>query len=249
MPWTTVGNIRGPVGPAGPAGSTGPKGDTGDTGPAGPTGPKGDPGAAGATGPQGPEGPQGPTGQTGPAGTGIQIQGSVGTVAELPATNTAGEVHFVSADGNMYISKGNGQAGAAGYDLLGHVQGPQGPAGPAGPAGSQGPQGDPGTPGTHGSVIYSGTGVPPSATGVDSDYWLDTATSTLYGPKSGGAWPSTGVVLKGATGATGAPGADGAAGPRGSAWFTGAGVPTTVAGSVAGDLYLDTTTGDVYRLS
>jgi hypothetical protein len=56
-------------------------------------------------------------------------------------------------------------------------------------------------------------------------------------------------VLKGATGAQGAQGSPGAQGARGSAWFTGAGVPTTVANSAPGDLYLDTDTGDVYRLA
>jgi hypothetical protein len=170
----------------------------------------------------------------------------VGTVAELPADTAAGDIHFVSADGNMYVSKGNGQGGAAGYDLLGHVQGPQGPAGTTG---SQGPQGNPGTPGSHGSVIYSSAGVPQAATGVDSDYFFDTSTGTWYGPKANGAWPATGTVLKGATGAQGTAGATGAQGARGSAWFTGTGVPTTVANQAVGDLYLDTTTGDVYKLA
>ena len=65
----------------------------------------------------------------------------------------------------------------------------------------------------------------------------------------------------GATGATGAGGATGAAGAkgdtgdtgatgtRGAKWFTGSGAPTSVAGSIAGDFYLDTATGDVYVLS
>jgi hypothetical protein len=166
----------------------------------------------------------------------------VATVADLPADATAGDIHFVSADGNMYVSKGNGQGGAAGYDLLGHVQGPQGPQG------VQGPQGNPGTPGTNGSVIYAGAGAPQPATGVAGDYFFDTATGTMYGPKTT-SWPGTGTVLKGAQGAQGQPGSPGAQGPRGSAWFTGTGVPTTVAGSLPGDLYLDTTTGDVYKLA
>lgn len=53
----------------------------------------------------------------------------------------------------------------------------------------------------------------------------------------------------GPAGATGAPGPAGQPGMRGSRWYTGAGVPT---GSVPddrvdGDMYLDTTNGDVWR--
>lgn len=56
----------------------------------------------------------------------------------------------------------------------------------------------------------------------------------------------------GATGAAGSQGPAGDAGPageRGSKWFTGSGAPTSVPGSIAGDMYLDTATGDVYLLS
>jgi len=40
----------------------------------------------------------------------------------------------------------------------------------------------------------------------------------------------------------------GIAGQRGSKWFSGAGLPLNVVGSLANDLYLDTVTGDVYQL-
>ncbi|PPS86422.1 hypothetical protein [Streptomyces sp. MH60] len=51
--------------------------------------------------------------------------------------------------------------------------------------------------GKDGSKIYSGTGAPATGTGVDGDYYVDTTSGavTLYGPKAGGVWPSTGVVL------------------------------------------------------
>ena len=49
----------------------------------------------------------------------------------------------------------------------------------------------------------------------------------------------------GTPGAVGQPGATGATGAPGSFWFTGAGVPVFVANE--GDLFLDTTTGDVYQ--
>lgn len=51
---------------------------------------------------------------------------------------------------------------------------------------------------------------------------------------------------KGDAGATGVTGADGA---RGTKWYSGAGVPGSIAGSAPGDLYLDTADGSVYQLS
>jgi len=68
------------------------------------------------------------------------------------------------------------------------------------------------------------------------------------------AWSNV-ANIKGATGATGAAGSNGTNGTngtngaRGSKWFVGSGAPTTVSGSVAGDMYLDSATGDVYELS
>lgn len=47
-------------------------------------------------------------------------------------------------------------------------------------------------------------------------------------------------------GATGATGATGPAGTRGTAWGVDSGVPL-VDGELTGDLYLDTSTGDIYQ--
>ena len=52
----------------------------------------------------------------------------------------------------------------------------------------------------------------------------------------------------GATGPQGAPGTPGAPGVRGSRWYTGAGAPGTLPDvRVDGDMYLDESTGDVWR--
>ena len=59
--------------------------------------------------------------------------------------------------------------------------------------------------------------------------------------------PAAGAT--GATGATGSAGTSGLNGVRGSQWFKGAGTPSGVGGSAAGDFYIDTVTGDVYELS
>jgi hypothetical protein len=51
--------------------------------------------------------------------------------------------------------------------------------------------------GKDGSQIYTGVGAPPGTTGANADFYVDTTVGavTLYGPKAGGTWPSTGVVL------------------------------------------------------
>lgn len=62
------------------------------------------------------------------------------------------------------------------------------------------------------------------------------------------AWTQT-ANIKGDAGTDGTNGTNGTDGARGSKWFTGSGAPTSVGGSIAGDFYLDTVTGDVYVLS
>jgi hypothetical protein len=95
-------------------------------------------------------------------------------------------------------------------------RGPQGPAGPAGPAGLAGAKGDKGaagangtngtdgtngtngTDGTDGKSVLHGEGAPVDALdGTNGDFYIDTETDTLYGPKAGGVWPTPGTALKG----------------------------------------------------
>jgi len=60
----------------------------------------------------------------------------------------------------------------------------------------------------------------------------------------------TGGATTGAAGPQGPPGPAGpagATGTRGSLWNTGAGAPGTIPGVLAGDMYLDTVSGDVYQ--
>lgn len=105
------------------------------------------------------------------------------------------------------------------------TQGAQGLVGPAGPAGANG---------QNGSVIYSGTAVPLSTTGAKGDFYLNSSTGLLYGPKTDAGW-GTGFSLVGTAGAAGATGATGAAG---NSVLSGTGVPSAALGK-AGDFYLD----------
>lgn len=91
--------------------------------------------------------------------------------------------------------------------------GPQGPQGPPGPPGPVGASGSNGTNGTNGNTILSGL-IPPTTEGVDGDYYIDTTTDTIYGPKTLGVWGS-GTSLVGPAGTPGAPGSAGTPGAAG----------------------------------
>jgi hypothetical protein len=108
-----------------------------------------------------------------------------------------------------------------------------GPAGNTGATGAVGPAGPAGTDGAAGSVIYSGNTAPAVSKGAVGDFYLDTSTGLLYGPKTANGW-GTGFSLKGANGATGATGA------AGSTTLSGAGLPAVNLGKT-GDYYLDKT--------
>jgi hypothetical protein len=94
--------------------------------------------------------------------------------------------------------------------VLKALKGKNGGAGPAGTNGTngtngakgdQGVQGVPGTPGTNGNTVRNGTGAPAAGLGNNGDFYIDTASSMIYGPKTAGAWGS-GTSLKGQTGFT-----------------------------------------------
>jgi hypothetical protein len=67
-----------------------------------------------------------------------------------------------------------------------------------------------------------------------SELWVHSTTGAVK-YKSGGSWKD---ILTG----------NGPQGSRGTGWHVGTGAPGTIAGSIVGDLYLDTNTGNVYRL-
>ena len=65
--------------------------------------------------------------------------------------------------------------------------------------GTQGAIGPSGSNGTNGNLILTGSGAPASGTGANGDFYINTTSSILYGPKAAGAWP-TGVSLVGPAG-------------------------------------------------
>jgi len=108
------------------------------------------------------------------------------------------------------IAGPTGATGPAGPTGATGATGPAGPtgntgaAGPTGPQGLQGPAGAAGAAGANGKTVLSGT-VDPTTEGVDGDFYINTTSNTIFGPKATGAWP-TGVSLVGPQGPAGANG-------------------------------------------
>ena len=117
------------------------------------------------------EGPQGPQGEQGEPGQGLVILGSLPSSGDLPATGELGDAYIISGD--LWVWTGTE------WKNVGVIQGPAG---------------------SDGRTILSGSGAP-TTQGEDGDFYLDTAASTLYGPKNV-TWPA-GVSLIGPAGADG----------------------------------------------
>jgi hypothetical protein len=80
--------------------------------------------------------------------------------------------------------------------------------------------------GVNGKSVLNGNANPTSGIGTDGDFYINTSTNQIFGPKTSGVW-GTGVSLVGPQGLAGAPGlaeaagATGATGPAGAAGVNG----------------------------
>lgn len=171
----------------------------------GPAGPKGDTGATGAAGPQGPKGDTGAAGSQG-------LKGDTGATGATGATGPQGLQGLKGDTGSTGPQGPKGDTGATG---------PMGPQGLAGATGPQGVAGPAGANGVNGSTILSGTSDPTPADGNDGDFFINTASNTVFGPKTTGVW-GTGISMAGSTGPQGPQGVAGATGPQGPKGDTGA---------------------------
>lgn len=245
--WILTGNIKGPQGNVGATGATGPAGATGPTGATGSAGPQGPMGAVGPAGTSMLNGVTNPTTNTGnngdfyintatnqlfgPKANGVWPNGVslIGATGPAGATGLQGPAGATGPQGPAGPTGATGLTGATGPAGATGPQGPAGPTGatgPAGPTGAQGPagptgvQGPAGTAGTNGTAVLNGIIAPTNAVGVNGDFYINTATNTLYGPKANGTWP-TGISLVGPQGPTGATGLTGATGPAGATGLQG----------------------------
>ena len=115
----------------------------------------------------------------------------------------------------------NGAVGVTGAQGIQGVAGANGATGAQGPIGLTGAAGAIGTNGTNGNTVLNGTITPTAGVGVNGDFYINTSTKTIFGPKAAGAWPVTGTSLVGATGPSGTQGIQGVAGATGPIGLTG----------------------------
>ncbi len=249
----------GPTGPQGPPGLAGADGLQGPTGPTGPTGldgasglqglpgVSGAAGATGATGPTGSTGASGANGATGPAG----LNGNTvlnGTTIPGAAIGVNGDFYLNTLTNQIFGPKTAGTWGA-GVSLVGPA-GATGATGLQGATGPTGATGATGVTGTDGKTILNGITAPLVSLGVNGDFYINTLTNQLYGPKTAGVWGS-GISLIGPQGVTGN---TGATGPIGTTGVSGLNGKTVLNGPVDpnpgtgndGDFYLNTSTYNLF---
>jgi hypothetical protein len=160
-------------------------------GPPGPPGPEGPPSTV--VGPVGPPGPQGPRGNTvgyGPADP-INTYGANGDF-------------FINTTTNFIFGPKLGNIWPAGTSIVG----PQGQKGDKGDKGDQGIKGDVGVQGpigltgADGNTVLYGVADPTAAIGVNGNFYINTTTHFMFGPKALSVWDA-GTSLIGPQGLSG----------------------------------------------
>ena len=183
----------------------------------------------------GPQGPAGPSGVDGVDGT-DGVDGSTwysGSGAPGGGTGVNGDFYFRTDNDDVYKKTGGS------WSVVANIKGSTGATGSPGANGTNGADGVDGVDGVDGSVWHSGSGAPGGGTGVNGDYYYNTANGDIY-TKSGGAWGSAIANITGPTGSTGAAGTPGGGLFASYVSLDGTGdyvsTPDTVANSIAGDL-------------
>lgn len=268
---STITVKNGSKGSTGTQGNQGPKGDTGPQGPAGTTptiktasgtniNTVGTPSVTASTsgttttftfnnlkGATGATGTRGSRWSTGTACTGNSTTGTIFATGITDAL--VNDMYLNTSTGFVYRCTTAGNASTAKWTYVGSIKGA---------TGSQGAKGNTGH--------AAGFGTPTAS--VDANVGTPSVTVTASGANTAKVFNFAFKNLKGATGSQGPAGAKGDTGPQGpkgtngtngtsAAWFTGTtvtGTSTTatsftVSGSKAGDMYLNTSTQNVYRAS
>lgn len=178
-----------------------------------------------------------------------------GTTPPNPSDPVNAKVFWYNTT-NSYLYVWKYTSGAGSWERV-LATGPTGPAGPTGPQGAQGIQGIQGLQGIRGATIITGTGNPTTSTvAIDGDYYLNTTSKELFGPRTTTnslvSW-GTGISLKGDkgdTGNAGPTGAEGPVGPRGATIHYGNQAPTSSfpspSGINDGDFYFDLVAKNLY---
>lgn len=208
------------------------------------------------------------TGPAGEDGKSVSIEGSVVNAAALPTglgVEDSGKGWITTNDGHLHVWDGDS------FVDVGTVRGPEGPAGADGADGADGDDGLNIELRNTGSAIEwrLGTGAwtnlinltaitgPAGAPGDDGADGLEVSIQNngteIQWRLGTGTWQGLVALAalkgdQGIQGIQGIQGTPGVAGARGTKWFSGNGVPGTVAGAATGDFYLDRVSGTVYEL-
>jgi hypothetical protein len=130
----------------------------------------------------------GPAGPTGPPGYSPQFIVQAG--APTVGLGQNGDMFIDSSTGNVWGPKANNAWPSV---PACNIKGPTGATGAAG----------------YSPQYIVAAGAPAPATGQNGDMYIDSSTSNVFGPKTGGAWGGVVCNIKGATGATGPQGPPG----------------------------------------
>lgn len=149
-------------------------------------------------------GEQGPPGAPGAPGAPSIVPGPSGKDGNTILYGASDPDNSIGVNGNFYINT-----------TTNYIFGPKAGSWPTGIS-MVGPQG------TAGNTILYGSVDPTAGVGVNGNFYINTTTHVLFGPKASGAWPA-GTSLIGPQGIQGIPG------PTGPAGADGAGAPATVA--------------------
>lgn len=103
-------------------------------------------------------------------------------------------------------------------------------------------QGPPGPRGVDGNTVLYGSNGPTQSDGVIGNFWINTSTNYIFGPKTVNGWP-TGVSIVGPRGFTGM---QGPAGADGNTVLYGTGVPNDQTVGKPGNFYIDTAAHYLY---
>lgn len=215
------------------------------------------------SGPEGPAGTRGERGEKGETGA----KGIAGTDGNLLLYGNAAPASTLGKAGDFYIDKKNGDLygpkatsgwgtavdmrGATGATGAKGAMGDKGATGSKGDKGATGDRGATGATGDAGSQFLSGTVAPAATVGKPGDFYFNTATGQLFGPKNLSNTWAGGIGLKGSkgdkgdTGAKGETGAQGVRGTDGNLILSGTGVPASTLGKV-GDYYIDKANSKLY---
>jgi hypothetical protein len=156
----------------------------------------------------------GPQGATGPQG----IAGATGADGKTILNGNANPITTQGSLGDFYLNTATnilfGPKTASGWGTGVSLVGPQGIQGAQGVPGQQGIQGEPGI---DGRTILNGTADPAAGTGLIGDFYLNTATNMLFGPKSTSGWETVVSLIgpQGIQGVQGTPGQQGIQGEQG----------------------------------